>query len=327
MPSPGAILRSSKAAPGGARPTPAPQGPGIGQISPLAAQLANESGYAKSYGPFLPRPARTFTEGAFGPFSPILPVPVDAPPPGADLPDARLWQGPVGWNLPTQPGSEGIKLASFATLKTLSDTYSIARTCIQRRKDEIAGLDWDIVPTHEASKAYQGDHQAMRDFGERRAKAIKFFRQPDPDFFSFGGFLKAALEDIFVFDALSILMKPKRGRGLRKGLLGSDLDCLNLIDGQTCRPLIGLHGEVPRPPAPYIQQYLYGVPRSDYPTMMTERDIEEGGLRGAEARLVLHRPDALPAGQPAPADSLRILSDRAGADRHHDWLAEAGLSA
>ncbi len=245
--------------------------------------MANESGYANAYGPFLPRPARTFTEGAFGPFSPILPVPVDAPPPGAELPDARLWQGPVGWNLPTQPGSEGIRLASFATLKTLSDTYSVARTCIERRKNEIAGLDWDIVPTREASKAYQGDHDAMRDFGERRAKAIKFFKQPDPDFFSFNSFLKAALEDVFVFDALSILMKPKRGRGLRRGLLGSDLDCLNLIDGQTCRPLIGLHGEVPRPPAPYIQQYLFGVPRSDFPTMMDGRDIEEAGLRGAEA--------------------------------------------
>ena len=89
--------------PGGARPTPAPQGsntgPYFGQISPLAAELANEPGYASAYrnGPFLPRPARQFTEGAFGPFSPILPVPVDAPPPGADLPLPRRFQYPVGY--------------------------------------------------------------------------------------------------------------------------------------------------------------------------------------------------------------------------------------
>ena len=205
------------------------------------------------------------------------------PPPGGALPEARLFQGLVGYNLPTEPGNDGYKLASFSTLRTLADIYSVARTCIQRRKDEVAGLDWDIVPTKEASKAYQGDHAAMRDFGERRAEAIKFLRQPDPDFFSFGGFLKAALEQVFVFDALSIMIKPKRGRGMRKGVLGSDLDCLNLIDGETLRPLYGLHGEVPRPPAPYLQQYLFGVPRSDFPTLLSGKDIEDSGLSGYEA--------------------------------------------
>lgn len=284
MASPQAILRAAKAVPGGARPTPAPQGSqiGMGQISPLAWQLASEPGYAAAYqhGPFLPRPARTFTEGAFGPFSPILPVPVDTPPPGAELADPRRWQYPVGYNLPTVPGQDGFKLASFATLSTLSSTYSVARTCIERRKYDIAGLDWDIVPTKEATKAYQGDHAAMKDFGERRAKAIKFFRQPDPNYFSFASFMKAALEEIFVFDALSVLMKPKRGRGLKKGVLGSDLDCLQLVDGPTIRPLVSLDGGYPRPPAPAYSQFLYGVPRSDIMAMVDERDIVEAGLEG-----------------------------------------------
>lgn len=282
----GSILTAAKYVPGGARPTAAPQNAGApyyGLLSPLATQLANERGYANAYGPFLPRPARTFTEGAFGPFSPILPVPVDAPPEGQELPDPRLWEYQVGWNLPVgQPGTEGLKLVDFGTLRSIADLYSVARTCIERRKKEIIGLDWDIVPTHEASKAYQGDRKANRDLGERIALAKKFFRQPDPDFFSFSEFLDAMLEELFVYDALAIFLRNKRGRGLGKGLLGSDLDCLELVSGPTIRPLVGMHGEKPRPPAPAYQQYLYGVPRSDYMTMITQRDIDEGGLAGAE---------------------------------------------
>jgi 8-oxo-dGTP pyrophosphatase MutT (NUDIX family) len=577
-------LLAAKYIPGGARPTAAPQNAGApyyGMLSPLAMQLANERGYSNTYGPFLPRPAPTFTEGAFGPFSPILPVPVDAPAVEDGQPDPRLWEYPVGWNLPVgRPGTEGLKLADFSTLKTIADTYclapetrvlcsdlawrplseigigdglvgfdefpespkknrkfrmthvtscdrivrpcyrirfedgrevvasaehrwlagrarggngirvcaecngefkspaglgahrrtvhgtqdtgkqgrerdwvltaellpgfrvkdlgapwetddshdagylgglldgegslssekaagsgyfvsfsqrpgtvmdaaerlikergyrynrisqgsngvenvqtrglynsirllgeirplrlleevprwlegraafphagkrseqepsrgllvesveflgdreviaigtgtrtffaeglfshnSVARSCIQRRKSEIIGLDWDIVPTHEASKAYQGDRKAMRDFGERVAKAKRFFRQPDPDYFTFADFLSAALEEIFVYDALAIVMRPTWGKGMGKGLLGSDLDCLELISGPTIRPLVGMHGEVPRPPAPAYQQYLYGVPRSDYMTMITQRDIDEGGLAGNETQ-------------------------------------------
>lgn len=293
-------MRAARAVPGGARPTPAPQGadvgPYFGRISPLAAQLANEHGYASTYGPFLPRPARTFTEGAFGPFSPILPVPVDAPPPGAELPDPRRFDYPVGWNLPAIPGMDGFRLASFETLDTLSRLHSITRTCIERRKNEIAGLDWDIVPTKEASKAYSGSHEAMNDFGKRRAEAIEFFRQPDPDRFpDWDAFIKALIEQVLVYDAMSLLIKPKRGRGLGRGILGSDLDCVNLIDGASIRPLLSLSGATPRPPAPAYQQYLKSVPRSDLQTMWNGQDIENAGLKGYEGPVfavdqLLYRP-------------------------------------
>ena len=123
----------------------------------------------------------------------------------------------------------------------------------------------------------------MRDFGERRAQAVKFFKRPDTNYFGFDGFLKALLEQVFVYDALSVLMRPRWGKGLGRGLLGSDLDSFELVDGATIRPLLNLHGGVPRPPAPAWQQYLKGVPRSDFTTMWNERDIEEAGLRGAEA--------------------------------------------
>ena len=251
-------------------------------MNQVAANAMYGNPYQNSYGPFLPRPSGTFTDGAFGPMSPIQPVPVDEPEVPGGFPDPRWWQYRVGWNLPTPPGTEGLKLASFDQLYTLSSKYSVARSCIETRKEEIRGLEWSIELTTKAAKAYQGDHKAMKDFGERAAEATRFFRHPDPDFWSFNTFLDALLEEIFVYDALSLIFRPKYGRGLGRGLLGSDLDSLRLVSGPTIRPLLDMHGGKPRPPAPAYQQYLYGVPRSDYQTIITGSDIDDYGLTGAE---------------------------------------------
>jgi Phage portal protein len=282
-----AILAASKAMPGAAARTMSPQqmqGPYTGRMSPLVQQLSNERGYADAYGGFLPRPPRTFTEGAFGPRPPIMPVPVDAPPAGFERAEPRRFQYRVGYNLPVgEPGSEeGYKLAPFSTLKALSKTYSIARRCIQLRKNEILGLDWDITLTSHAEKAYQGDHEAQRDFGERRAKAMRFFRKPDPNYFDFRSWLAAVMEQALSIDALSLYMCPKKGTGMRRGLLGSDLDSLWCIDGATVRPLLALDGGMPLPPAPAYQQYLEGVPRSDLTTVINGLDLP--ALAGSEGR-------------------------------------------
>lgn len=278
------VLAAMKAVPGGARYTPAPQSGGWGGMNQVAANAmhGNPYGAGNGYGPFLPRPSRTFTDGAFGPMSPIQPVPVDEPAVPGGFADPRWWQYPVGWNLPTQPGSEGLKLASFAQLKTLSERYSVARRCIQLRTEEILGLEWQIELTTKAAKAYQGDHRAMRDFGERAALATKFFRRPDPDYWNFSSWLGAVLEEVFVYDALALIFRPKYGKGLGRGLLGSDLDSIRLVSGPTVRPLLDMHGGKPAPPAPAYQQFLYGVPRSDYQTIISGSDIDDYGLTGAE---------------------------------------------
>lgn len=265
----------------------APQASGAWGSGAAAMANANSGmGWAGAYGqpaPGLPRPAQTFTDGAFGPQNPILPVPVDVPEPGTDFVEPRLQEYQVGWNLPVgQPGSEGIKLADFSTLKTLADLYSVARACIQLRKSEVRGIEWDILPTRDASKAMRGSPSLAKSFGSRRAEVVRFFKRPDPDFFNWASFLDALSEEVFVFDALSLLIRPKWAKGHGRGLLGSDLDSLSLISGPTIRPLFGMHGERPRPPAPAYQQYLYGVPRVDLMSLITERDLAEGMLAGSE---------------------------------------------
>jgi len=279
-----ATAAALKAIPGG-RPTMAPQGSGMGRVSPAAAEMYLNNPYRNTYGPFHPRPSSTFTDGAFGPMSPIQPVPVDEPPPGGMYADPRYWQYRVGWNLPTPPGTEGLKLASFDQLRVLSQRYSVARACIDLRQQEIRGLEWEITLTKHAAKAYQNNHAMMRDFGERAAEATKFFKRPDPGFWNFGSFLNAMLEEIFVYDALSLIFRPKYGAKFGmggRGLLGSNLESLRLVSGPTIRPLVDMHGDIPAPPAPAYQQYLYGVPRSDYLTIMRGSDIDDHGLTGSQ---------------------------------------------
>ena len=184
-----------------------------------------------------------------------------------------------GYNLPVgEPGSDGYKLTSFATMKSLADAYSILRTCLEIRKNEIRALDWDIVLTRDAAKAYRGDRAAMRDFGERQAKAKKWFRKPDPNYFTFSSWLHAMMDQVFAIDALSLYMCPTKARGRGTGLLGSGLDSLWLVDGASIRPLVGLHGGTPAPPAPGYEQYGYGVPRSDYTMMLDGSDLIGAGF-------------------------------------------------
>lgn len=281
---PRAVMRSLKAAAN--LPTPATnQQPGgygtnssalyAGQISPLVAQY-QQWNLGRPYGTALPRDTGTFLAGAFGPLAPIQPVGIDDPDPDTGRPSPRRWQYPVGWNMPVgQPGTEGLKLASFTHLRTLADTYSVARACIQVRIQEILSLEWDIVPTGHAEKQMRADSAAHKDFQTRRATAMQFFRRPDSDYLSFSSWLAACLEEVLTIDALALYQWPTRKPG--GGPFKSDLGELALVAGDTIRPLVDLHGGRPKPPNPAYQQYLWGVPRTDLMTLMTGDDVEELG--------------------------------------------------
>ena len=262
---------------GGAMSSPGPTnfaaGQNYGQGAGVMSQY-NEWNFGVSYGTALDRPWADFLSGAFGPLSPIPPLGIDSPQTESGRPEPRRFQYPVGWNMPMgQPGSEGLKLVSFANLRMYADMYSVVRACIQVRKEEILGLDWDIVPTDEAARNMRGDAGAHQDFQDRRRKALKFFSRPDPNYHDFSGWLSAVLEDVFVVDALSLYLHPSRVSG--KGLFGSDLAAIEVLDGTTIRPLLDVRGGTPRPPAPAYQQYLWGVPRTDLMDIILEADIEE----------------------------------------------------
>lgn len=246
-------------------------------LSPLVAGYAMPGmpyGH-RAYGTALPRDPREFLSGMFSPLSPIQPVAVDQPQPGFERPQPRSFEYQPSWNMPIGvPGSEGLKLASFANLRSIADIYSVARACIKLRIQEILGLEWDIIPTKDAEKNMRGSDTKHKDFQQRRAKAMEFWRNPDPNYGSFESWLSAILEDVLVIDALSLYIHPTRMRG--KGLLGSSVGALELIAGETIRPLLDVSGGRPKPPNPAYQQYMYGVPRTDLMTVINEEDLPDG---------------------------------------------------
>lgn len=224
----------------------------------------------------LARPADVFTQGSFGPLAPIQPMPIDVPREDSGRPDPRRAQYQPGWNLPTGvPGSEGIKLTGFSTLRSSADMYSVVRACIDHRVNEIVSMGWDIVPTAEATQAMKGDPDMREDWERRRRQVVDFFRSPDSDrakYPTFESWLSALLEDRFVIDAMAIHLRPPRRKGA--GPFGSDLAALDLLDGSTIRPLLDLYGSTPGAPNVAYQQYLWGVPRVDLLSVITEEDLD-----------------------------------------------------
>ncbi len=249
----------------------------------MGGMLAQYGGVNDPYGSFtagrtgtqagLPREWIDFLSGAFGPLEPLVPAQLDEPgDTGRAMP--RRWQYPVGWNLPVGiPGSEGLKLASFQALRRYPDMYSVLRACLDVRKEEMLGLAWDIGPTEEAMKQLRGQKSALSALADDIAEAKAFFSNPDPNYAGYQGWFSAALEDIFVTDNLSIYLHPTRKSG--KGPFGSDLAALDLISGDTIRPVIDIRGGRPRPPAPAYQQYLWGIPRGDLMDVIMGRDLED----------------------------------------------------
>jgi Phage portal protein len=250
--------------------TPPSIGPGP---SPLVASYGEwTSGRSQGTHADLPRDAATFLSGMFGPLAPIRTIPVDTPDPGEDRPQPRRRQYPIGWDMPMgMPGTEGWgKLADFTTLRTLADLYSVARACIDLRKAELRGIGWDIALTKTAAKALRGSTSGMADFAKRRDAAVKFFRRPDPVYADFSSWFDTILEEIFVTDALAIYVQPALSK--TKGLLGSHVGALDLIDGALIRPMVDVRGGPPPPPNPAFQQFLYGVPRVDLMTLLLGED-------------------------------------------------------
>ncbi len=249
-----------------------------GGISPLVSSY-DQWTFGTQSGAQLPRPQDLFTDGAFGPMTPINAMPIDMPNEASGEPDPRRTQYQVGWNMPVGiPGSEGIKLVNFQTLRGYADLASIPRACIDGRIREIVGLGFDIGPTKTAEKAMQGSDALRIDFEERRKELLSFFLDgPGPDrsydspYDTFESWYTSLLEDILVIDAAAIYLRPARKKG--KGVMGSNIASLDLIDGSTVRPLYSLSGGRPPAPSPAYQQYIWGVPRVDLTTMILEEDL------------------------------------------------------
>ncbi len=242
----------------------------LGHLSPLF-QSYDSWTFGRPYNAALPRSWENFLSGAFGPLEPIIPVGIDTVPEGSARPEPRRWEYPVGWNMPIGvPGTEGLKLGTFATLRSFADLYSVVRACIQTRKNEILGIEWDIQPTEDARHAMADDQAAQDDFAQRRRIAIDTWKHIDRNYANFHDWFSALLEDVFVTDAVALYLHPPRRPN--SGPFNSNVAALDLLDGTTIRPLLDVRGGYPDPPNVAFQQYLWGVPRVDLMNVLLNDD-------------------------------------------------------
>ncbi len=243
------------------------------QVSPLVAGF---NMWGNGVPTQMPRQFDVFESGAFGPGTPIMPMPIDSVG-NSGQPDPRRFQYPVAWNLPVGiPGSEGLKLVNFYTLRAYGDLYSVARACIDLRIKEILGLGFDIQPTESAKLAMAGSNAARTEWEQRKVELMEFWEKPDrsPDspYQSFEDWFTALLEDLLVLDAVAIYLRPTSLKN--RGPFNSGVASLDLLDGSTIRPLISVSGGRPKPPNPAYQQYIWGVPRVDSTTMLANLDVD-----------------------------------------------------
>lgn len=233
----------------------------------------------------LPRDA-SYATLPFNPGSPLIPSPIDPPEDGGERAAPRRYQYPVGWNL--QTGDQ--RLVPWSTLRQLADPVlgcNLVRRCIEIRKAEIIGLDWDVtIKASVVKQVAQDDSITQAEAGRRTrdrfggdiARIKAFFENPDArNQMTWSDWVMSVLEDHFVYDAVALY--PRRN-------LRGDTVAFENIDGSTIKPLLDTRGFVPMPPHPAYQQILQGFPRGEW--MAYDPSVVAGEFQaGTQGRDVL----------------------------------------
>lgn len=227
---------------------------GADQIQALLQQRAMRGGLATP----LPRDPYPYP---FGPNIPLNPAPLDPTRPSGRA-EPRLWEYPVSWNL---PGDLSGRAVPWRTLRDAS-RVPLVRAAITARKDEVAGLEWDITLAPRAVDQAMTDQPGVSrldveaDLRNRLrdhiTRARAFWAVPDRgNGLTFTEWISQALEEHLVLDALPIYPRMT---------LGGQMYSLEIVDGATIKPLLDHRGGRPLPPQPAYQQIIHGFPRGEF---------------------------------------------------------------
>src|SRR5579859_1261764 len=180
----------------------------------------------------------------FAPGAPLMPQP------GMALPDGpRQFAYPVGYNIYSRPRST--EATSFETLRNLAMLYDGIQLCEQVWLDTVSKLSLVIKPRPEIA-AESGVSSSDTKYSDKIRKYTDFFSYPDQDNgYDLKSWLRAAVRDQLQLDALAIYVRRNRGGGVYS---------LELVAGETIKPLITPRGRRPLPPFPAFEQFVYGVP-------------------------------------------------------------------
>lgn len=171
----------------------------------------------------------------FGPQQPLEPIAQEAA--------GRIYDYMFAQNLIYQPKiNEGV---SFNQLRLAAEACDMVQMCLQRRKDQMAKMQWQIKPR---------DEKAEQD--KRCFELQDFFAEPDKqhNWLEWQGLV---LDDHLVLDASTLYVRRTRG---------GDIYGFEPMDGALIKRLIDADGATPQYPDPAYQQILKGMPAVDYTT-------------------------------------------------------------
>ncbi|NOG73765.1 phage portal protein [Roseicella sp. DB1501] len=147
------------------------------------------------------------------------------------------WDMPVGFNMQMAPRPKS--RVSHAECWQLVENCDLLRIIIERRKDQLESMPWQIKPREDTK---------VRPDDPRIKEVQNFLRYPDKNL-DWNRWLRALLDDLFVTDAVAI----EKVRDL-KGRLYS----LDLIPGDSITLKADPTGRLPPPPNPAFQQFYKG---------------------------------------------------------------------
>lgn len=172
---------------------------------------------------------------AFGPGTPISPAGPEE--------NIRQMDYMVGRNYQIVPRAAESYTITFDQMRSISKLYGVMRSIIEKCKDEIRGIEWDI----QVREGFTG-------YDEEAKKEKRFWDHPDGDN-TFDQWLGAIEEDRLVIDAATIFKNRNKG---------GELTCLDYVDGATMLVLVNDKGKVPRWPEPAYEQVIKGYPRTQW---------------------------------------------------------------
>lgn len=206
----------------------------------MASEAANIAQLQQS--PRLTDRIRSAFQGWFNPGQPPDTTATIGPEEQADGP--RAFQYTAGRNLIRTPRGDEPQVTAFAQLRSLADTFDIARICIEYVKDQVSSTRWDVV----SKSVAEGSRNATTPEASIAA-AKAFLASPDGER-ALAKWLRVAIEEMLVVDALSIYKAPTKG---------GQLHSLQIVAGDTIKPLVDRRGRRPIPPDPAYQQVLFGA--------------------------------------------------------------------
>jgi hypothetical protein len=156
----------------------------------------------------------------------------------------------VGYNIAQRP--RATEQTSFEALRNLAALYDGVQLCERVYFDLIGRLELRVQPREELL-ADGEDARAPK--WRNGAAAIEGFLECPDRVQDLRSWLVAFVRDILEIDAIGVYRRRTRN---------GSLYALELVAGDTLKPLIEEHGRTPLPPDPAYQQFVYGVPGGWY---------------------------------------------------------------